>query len=111
MTSNLNWIDYVILAIFFLSVLAGFARGLVREIVSLVTIVAAFVIATMFSNALAESFTSAPSVQNAVTQATNTIGMNTAQPVSYLAIGVAFALLFAGTLVVGAIVGAILNMA
>lgn len=109
--SNLNWIDYIILLIFFFSIIAGFIRGFVKEVVSLITLVAAFVIATMFSNALAQLFTSHPSVQNAVNQATTSLGVDTAQPVSYIALGISFALLFAGTIIVGMIVSFFLNFA
>ncbi len=111
MTSNLNWLDYVFLAIFAFSVLAGFGRGLVKEIVSLASLVAGFVVATMFASPLAQQFTSSAAVQNVVTDASNTIGMNAAQPVSYAAIGISFGLLFAGTVLVGALIGFFLNMA
>lgn len=109
--SNFNWVDYIFLAIFFLSTLAGLARGFVKEIISLITLIAAFIVAIMFSNALATAFTSSPSVQNAMSQATTAIGVNTAQPVSYLALGISFALLFAGTVIAGAIIGSIMNIA
>src|SRR5690349_15183716 len=94
---NFNWVDYIFIAIFFFSMLAGFGRGFVREVVSIATLIAAFVVATMFSNPLAVAFTSSPAVQNVVTQANSAIGVNTAQPVSYLALGISFGLLFAGT--------------
>lgn len=108
---NFNWVDYIFLAIFFFSMLAGFGRGLVREVVSLATLIAAFVVASMFSNALAVAFTSNPSVQSAVSQANAAIGINTAQPVSYLALGISFGVLFAGTVLAGAIIGFFLNFA
>ena len=109
--SNFNWVDYTILAIYLISILAGLGRGFIKEVVSLITWIAAFIIATMFSNALATWFTSTESVQNAVTQASNSMGVNAAQPVSYAAIGVSFALLFLGTLIIGAIIGFFLNLA
>lgn len=106
-----NWLDYIFIAIFLFSMLAGFGRGFVREVMSLVTLVAAFVVASMFSNALAVAFTSAPSVQNVVNQASSAIGVNTAQPVSYLALGLSFGLLFAGTVIAGSIISFFLNFA
>lgn len=108
---NFNWVDYIFLAIFFFSMLAGFGRGFVREVVSITTLIAAFVVATMFSNALAVAFTSSPTVQSVVTQANSAIGVNTAQPVSYLALGISFGLLFAGTVIAGSIIGFFLNFA
>src|ERR1041385_2992010 len=67
--SNLNWVDIVILVIFFASVLAGLIRGFVKEIISLVTWIAAFFIATMFASKLAAWFTSFPSVQSMISSA------------------------------------------
>lgn len=108
---NLNWIDYSILIIFILSVLGGLLRGFVREFISLVTVIAAFIIASMFASALATIFTNSESVQSAVNQASNAIGMNASQPVSCLAIGLSFAILFIATLIIGAIISSILNLA
>lgn len=108
---NFNWVDYIFVGIFILSILAGFSRGLVKEVVSLAALIAAFAIAIMFSNNLAIYFTSSSAVQNVVSQSSNAIGMSTAQPVSYAALGFSFALLFVGTLIVGAIVSFFLNFA
>lgn len=109
--SHLNWIDLIILAIFFLSIIAGFVKGFIREIISLVTLIAAFVIAIMFSNALASMFTSSDTVQSAMSQSSSAIGTSTENPVSYVAIGLSFILLFIGTIIVGSIVSFILNIA
>ncbi|RDI48828.1 CvpA family protein [Aquicella lusitana] len=107
MAANLNWVDYIILAIFFLSILAGFWRGFIREVVSLITWILAFVVAATFSHPVASAFTSSPAVQGALTQASSSAD----QPVSYAAIAISFALLFAGTIIVGSILGYVLNMA
>jgi len=109
--SNLNVVDIFILLIFFTSALIGFGRGLVGEVVSLITLIAAFVIAIMFANPLAEAFTSSSSVQSAVSQSSTAIGISTAQPVSYLALGLCFGLLFAGTVIAGTIIKSLLNVA
>jgi membrane protein required for colicin V production len=106
-----NWVDYVILAIFLFSMLAGLSRGFVREMISLITLIAAFVVATMFSNAVAQAFTSAPSVQSMVGQASSAMGVNASQSVSYAAIAISFALLFAGTVLLGSIVSYFVGIA
>ncbi|WP_237059004.1 CvpA family protein [Microbulbifer sediminum] len=49
----MNWADWTILAIVAISTLIGLSRGFVREILSLLTWVAAFVIAMMFRDELA----------------------------------------------------------
>jgi membrane protein required for colicin V production len=109
--ANFNWVDYIFIAIFLLSTLMGFGRGIVKEIVSLITLVAAFVVAAKFSNQLALYFTDSSAVQGAVSQASSAIGMNASQPVSYAALGISFGLLFAGTMIAGSIVGFFLNVA
>lgn len=106
-----NWVDYVFILIFFFSVFAGFARGFLKEVISLGTIIAAFIVAILFSNTLASHFTHSSNVQAVVSQASTAIGMNAAQPVSYIAIGVSFGLLFFGTTIVGAIISFFLQFA
>jgi membrane protein required for colicin V production len=106
-----NWLDYVFIAIFFFSALAGFGRGLIREVMGLAALVVACFAATMYANELALSFTSAPAVQSVVNDASSATGINAAQPVSYVAIGVAFGLIFAGTYLVGVIVAFFVNLA
>ena len=49
----MNWADWTILAIVAISTLIGLSRGFVRETLSLLTWVAAFVIAMMFRDQLA----------------------------------------------------------
>lgn len=114
MLSSLNWVDYVILAIFLFSVLAGFSRGLAKELISLIILITAVVIASVFATSLAESWSGSSTVQGAVTDATSNINISTEtvkQTVSYAAIGLSFALLFAGTILVGAIIGFFVNIA
>lgn len=109
--SNLNWVDYIILVIFFFSILAGFGRGLVREVISLLTIVAAFVVASMFAGSVADAFTSSASVQTVVSQASASTGVNASQSASYIALGLSFTILFVATIIAGAIIGYFINMA
>lgn len=114
MLESLNWVDYVIIAIFLISVLSGFSRGLVKEVISLITLIVAVVVASLFATTLAASMTSSASVQNAVTDASNSIAVNAgtvSQTVSYAAIGLSFAVIFAATILVGAIIGLIINLA
>jgi membrane protein required for colicin V production len=60
-----NWADYVILAILFISVLIGLARGLISEVLSLVIWVAAFWVAWTFGPSLAHYFESSVSLPSA----------------------------------------------
>lgn len=111
MLSNLNWFDYVILAIFAFSGLIGLSRGLVKEILSLLTLIAAFVVASLFANTLATMFTNSAMVQNLVSHASSSGGMDASKPVSYIAVGISFGLIFIATVLIGAILSAIIGLA
>ncbi|MEW6168530.1 MAG: CvpA family protein [Pseudomonadota bacterium] len=54
----MSWIDYCILFVFVASVLIGIWRGFTREILSLVTWIAAFVVAWLFSDVAASRLAS-----------------------------------------------------
>lgn len=58
---NLNWIDYVIIAVVLVSLFIGLVRGFVCEVISLVSWVAAFVLAFKFSAPFAAHLTFAES--------------------------------------------------
>jgi len=108
--SQFNWVDYIFIAVFVISILGGIARGLLREVLALIVLVAAFIVATLFSNTLAVYFTNTDTMQHAVTQASAVAGTNAAQPATYLAVGVSFALLFLGTVVIGAILNFFISL-
>lgn len=99
--SNFNGIDIAILVIFFLSILAGLMRGFVKEFISLITWIAAFVVSIMFAPNLAEKFTSNESMQSLVTSAANNTGMNPVSSVSYATVGISFLCIFISILIVG----------
>ena len=87
----MNWADWVIIGILTISALFSLRRGFVKEALSLVTWVSAFVVARLFSNALAvvlEKYIETPSVR----------------------IATAFALLFVLMLIVGAIISNLFEM-
>lgn len=101
---NLNWVDYIFIIIFAVSLLVGFKRGIIKEVLSLASIIAAFVIASLFADKLATTFMNFPSVKSFITWASNFIGMDTTQPVSYFALIMSFCVLFAATMIVGSII-------
>ena len=83
--ASYNWIDIVISVVILLSCLFGLWRGLVKEVLSLVTWIAALIVARVYSDDLAPSLAS-------------TFEGETTRLVA------AFALLFLATLVAGALV-------
>lgn len=109
--ANLNWVDFIFLAIFFFSMIAGFTRGFVKEMVSLASLIAAFVIAISFSSALASYLSNLSFMRDVVSQSSTAVGVDTAAPISYVLIGVSFAILFSGTVMIGSIIGFFLNTA
>lgn len=109
--SNLNWVDIVFLAIFLFSIIAGFGRGFVREIISLATLIVAFFIATTFCNQFANYLLNLPFIQSLVNEASGATGANAATPASYLAWGVSFGILFLATVMLGSLVAYFLNAA
>jgi membrane protein required for colicin V production len=64
----------------------------------------------MFTGQLAEFFTHTDTMQHVVTQSSSAIGMDTAKPVSYMALGVSFAILFGATVIVGSVIKVLLNL-
>lgn len=106
----LNWVDYALLAVFFISILGGLVRGGVREIISLCTWIAAFIIAGLFAKPLALAFSSSESVQATISSAaTSPIAETTANQVSMFALGISFLVLFLVTILVGSLIGYFAN--
>ncbi|EKD72629.1 MAG: CvpA family protein [uncultured bacterium] len=109
MTAGFNWVDYIILGIFLISILGGFFRGGVKEIISFLSWIAAFIIASLFSKPLAAHFSSSAPVQSVISSASNTFGVGTSAQVSMFAIGLSFVVLFFGTVLIGSLVGYFIN--
>lgn len=86
----MNWIDFTILGVVALSTLISLVRGFVKEAVSLVVWIAAFFIASNFYSQLAPF----------LSQIDDSLIRN----------GVAIAILFVSTLIVGAIVNYLISM-
>ena len=108
---QLNWVDYLILLIFLFAFLSGMTKGFVKEIVSLITLIAAFVIASTYAESLSTVFTHTSAAQQAVSTISSSTGINTEKPASFLAIGVSFGIIFIGVSIIGSIVGYFLGMA
>lgn len=108
---DFNFVDWIIITIFLLSTLAGMARGFIKEIISFISLIVAFVVAIVFSKSLALALSHSSVVQNLMEQTTNAININATQSVSYVVLGISFIILFMGTLIIGAIVGSIVNIA
>ena len=84
----MNWTDYLIIALLTFSCIAGLMRGLLREIISLVTWLVALWLAWEFADLLAVHLGGALSAESVRTWAARTI-------------------IFVGALLIGAAIGAI----
>jgi len=85
-----NWFDYCLAVVIFLSLILGIKRGFVKEIISIITWLAAFFVAILFTNYLAIYF--GQYIKSAL-----------------LANFVGFFVLFVGVLIIGALVNYIIT--
>jgi membrane protein required for colicin V production len=85
-----NWFDYCLVAIIFLSLLLGIKRGFLREIISLMTWIAAFFVAIIFASDV-------------------TVYLSQYMKSEFLASLTSFLSLFIVTLIVGAIINYIVT--
>src|SRR5689334_11387115 len=98
--ATFNGMDYAIFFLLFLSVAIGIARGLVKEVISLIAWVAAFVISTLYAIKFASLFTG-PAVQ--------TPGTSPIESVPMVAIIISYLVLFFGVLICGSILKWLVN--
>ncbi len=97
--SNFNWLDYLFSGIFLLFILLSLWRGLIKEIISILAWVAGLFIGFTFAPKLAALFSSNPAVQSTLSSTSETMAGQ-----SSVMIGVCFAVLLIGTLIIGAII-------
>lgn len=98
--SNFNGIDYVVFGLLFISTGIGIFRGFIKEIISLIAWIAAFVIATLYSVQFAGLF---------IASADHTPGNNLADSIPTVFIIISYLVLFFGVLICGSIVKYIVN--
>jgi len=109
MIAVLNWVDYLILGVFIVSILAGLLRGLIKEIISLLTWIAATIAGLLLAPRVAAYFTNSAQVQSTIASADSTIGINAAHSVSMVSTGVSFMVIFVVTLICGTIFNYFVN--
>lgn len=105
----MNWIDYTILAIMFFSVIIGGIRGLVKELLSLIVLIAAFFIAIKYSDMLANYFNQTSLLHHNVSDTNQALNMDASRPTSYLMLCISFIVLFVGTILIGAVITFFIN--
>lgn len=108
-THYMNWVDLIFIGIFLFSVLIGLARGLLGEVISLLLLVASFVIASMFAHPVAQMILGSPTLQGWLTSLSQTSGIDPEKAASYLAIAVGFMVVFILVSLVGMAIRAVCN--
>lgn len=107
--SNFNTVDYVILAIFLVSTFAGLYRGALREVLAILTWLAAFLIAGLFASHVAGYFAGTEHMQAIADSASGSMGGDSSQQISMLALGASFVGLFLLSLIVGSLISTLVN--
>ena len=101
--SGLNPVDCMIILIFLLSMVWGLMKGFLKEVISVLSWIAATLVAMTFASPLATHF------GGSTAAVTNTVGASAAHPISLVALGICFIILFIATLFIGSIIGYILS--
>lgn len=107
---DLTGFDYVIIAIFFLSVLFGLLRGFISELIALLTWIVAFVVATLYSSKVAAMFMNSPMLKSTVSSTTQST-LHSAPDVSLFAVGVSFLCLFLIVMLIGGLINFFISRA
>lgn len=99
--ANFTIADFIISGIFFLSILMGLSRGLFKEIISLVTVIVAFIVAIKFSTPLSNFLMNSQGASDVVATISKYFGVDSSGPLGLFTLGLSFLLIFAGVYCVG----------
>ena len=105
-----TWIDYLIIVIFALSMAIGVKRGFIKEVIALITLIAAFFIAITFSGQFANWLNHFSFIQSVVNSLANVFGeAQAADALSLILLGLSFFILFLLVVIVGSIIKSIIS--
>lgn len=96
-----TWFDYIIFGIFFLTTILGLARGLFREVISLVVLAVAFIVTIKFTAPVADFLNNSQGAQDVISVISKTIGTDWSTPLSSVTLALTLLVLFVGCLSVG----------
>lgn len=91
-----TWFDFVIIGIFLASILLGLARGFIKEIISVVALALAFLVAIKFTQPLAQLLNGSQGSQDVLAVITKFIGFNASVPLSEITYVLSFLVIFIG---------------
>src|SRR5260221_11505880 len=96
--SNFNWLDYLFSGIFLLFILLSLWRGLIKEVISILALVAGLYMAFTFSRKLDLLFSGSTVVQSTVGSTGDIAGQSSVD------VGGCLAVVLIGTLIIGYII-------
>lgn len=111
MAHSLNWIDYLIIGLFFISILIGLLRGFIRELIAVLTWGVALLVAAFCATPLAEKVMGAWHLHEKIAGAAHSIGIDPAKSISLIAISVSFISIFIVVLIIGSIINYMISSA
>lgn len=94
-----------------MSCFIGFARGFIRELLNLVTWIAAFIVASFFSKPLALIMMNSSALKLMMNSASASGASVATQSLSHFATGFAYSIVFVGTMLVGSLLAYVINLA
>jgi membrane protein required for colicin V production len=98
---NYTWIDYIIIAIFFVNIALGLMRGFLKEVVSIMAMILAFFIAIEFTQPLANFLSTAQGALDVISVISNFFGINVQGQLVAFTFGLSFLVIFVGVLSFG----------
>ena len=99
--AEFTWLDFLILGVFILNTLMGFARGLTRELVSIISVIVALGVSIRFTLPITEILNSSDGFKSVILAFSTFTNINAMGPLSLVSLGVSFLVLFVGTYSIG----------
>src|SRR3990167_5439569 len=99
--ADFTWLDYLIFGVFFLNIILGLARGLLREIIGILSLIVALLVSIKFTLPITEFLNSSDGFKSVISAFTSFTDFNVMGPLSYISLGVSFLILFVGTYSIG----------
>lgn len=98
---DFTWVDFIIFGVIFLNTIAGFARGAVKEIVSILVLIVALVITIKFTATIANFLNTSQGSMDVLAVFAKFLSINATEPLFLFTWGLALLLLFVGVFCIG----------
>jgi membrane protein required for colicin V production len=98
---DFTWLDYILFLIFFLNIILGFARGVSKEIISILSLAVALFIAVKFTSPIANVLITSQGLEDVLGVVIKFLNYNASTGLSSLAYALSFLVLFVGIFFTG----------